>query len=75
MNDLPEPEIAAGEDVDPPGGPWKSWKSIYTTLAIWGIACILFLIWITSTLNIDVAETPMDLEAATAASSTLDVAP
>jgi hypothetical protein len=54
MNDLPEPEIHAGDDVEPPGGPWKSWKGIYTTLAIWGVACILFLIWITATLNIDV---------------------
>lgn len=54
MSELPEPEIQTGEDVDPPGGPWKTWKSIYTTLAIWGVACILFLIWITSTLNIDV---------------------
>jgi len=53
MSELPEPEVRTGEDVDPPGGPWKSWPSIYTTLAIWGVACILFLIWITSTLNVD----------------------
>ncbi|HKK91931.1 MAG TPA: hypothetical protein VJ925_00795 [Longimicrobiales bacterium] len=74
MSDLPEPEVRPGDDVDPPGGPWKSWKSIYTTLAIWGVVCILFLIWITSTLNIDVGEAPMDAEAAVTASAP-EVAP
>lgn len=42
-------------DDNVPGGPWKSWRSIYLTLAVWGVACILFLIWITATLNVDVA--------------------
>ncbi|MDT8368430.1 MAG: hypothetical protein RQ745_04445 [Longimicrobiales bacterium] len=40
-------------DDNVPGGPWKSWRSIYVTLAVWGVACILFLIWITATLNLD----------------------
>jgi len=43
-----------------PGGPWKSWGSIYTTLAIWGVVCILFLAWITATLNVDVGDSEMD---------------
>lgn len=54
MSDLPSPELDTHEDADPPGGPWKSWRSIYVTLAVWGVVCILFLIWVTSTLNIDV---------------------
>jgi len=42
----------AAEDDDPPGGPWKSWPAIYATLAVWGVACILFLVWITGALNV-----------------------
>lgn len=41
-------------DDNVPGGPWSSWTSIYTSLAIWGVVCILFLIWMTATLNIEV---------------------
>lgn len=52
MNDVPNPDLAPDDDADPPGGPWKSWGSIYVTLAVWGIVCILFLIWITTSLNV-----------------------
>ncbi len=48
-----------------PGGPWKSWGSIYTTLAIWGVVCILFLAWITATLNVEVDDSGMDTAAGT----------
>ena len=52
MSDLPTPDVRPDDDTDPPGGPWKSWLAIYATLAAWGVACIVFLIWITTALNI-----------------------
>ena len=63
MSDLPKPGIDSGDGDDPPGGPWKSWPAIYTTLAVWGVVCILFLIWITSTLNVEVGERPGSMDA------------
>jgi len=52
MSELPEPRAEVRDDDDPPGGPWRSWPAIYVTLAVWGIACILLLIWMTGTLNV-----------------------
>jgi len=52
MSDLPTPELRPDDDRDPPGGPWRSWGSIYATLAVWGVLCIGFLIWLTATGNV-----------------------
>jgi len=52
VSELPTSNDAEGDDDDPPGGPWKSWPSIYVTLAVWGVVLIAFLIWMTGSMNV-----------------------